>query len=107
MLTLRPLMVLLAFALLIQNTCPFNSAGKSTVAAPCGHCPLHNKQIVSGDGQERLVSGSSISHFPLYVFSLPKTIHTFRLEPIQNVRPVIAESYRDALPAQHFRPPQA
>jgi hypothetical protein len=100
-------MFLLAFALLIQNTCPFNSAGKSTVAAPCEHCPLHASQLVSADGQERLVSDSSLVHFPLYVFSLPKTIHTFQLEPIQTLKPVIADSYRDALPAQLFRPPQA
>ena len=107
MLKLRPIMLLLAFALLIQNTCPFNSAGKSTVAAPCEHCPMHNNQLVPTDGQERIVSDSSGVHFPLYVFSLPKTIHTFQLEPIQTPRHAIADSYRDALPTQLLRPPQA
>ncbi|MBS1192771.1 MAG: hypothetical protein H6Q97_750, partial [Nitrospirae bacterium] len=29
------IIALLAFGLLIQNTCPFGAAGKSTVAAAC------------------------------------------------------------------------
>jgi hypothetical protein len=107
MLKLRPIMLLLAFALLVQNTCPFNSAGKSTVAALCEHCPMHNNHLVPTDGLERIASDSSGVHFPLYVFSLPKTIHTFQLEPIQTPRQAIADSYRDALPAQLLRPPKA
>jgi len=107
MFRLRPIIVLLVLALLIQNTCPFDVAGKSTVASSCEQCPFKQSHIVSTDVQQKIVSDSSPVHFPLYVFSLVKTIHTFHLEPVRTVRPVLADSYKDAEPAELLRPPQA
>jgi len=104
---LRPIIALLAFALLVQNTCPFDVAGKSTVAAHCEQCPMKQHSIVSMDRQQNIVSDPSPIHFPLYVFSLPKTLRTLQLEPIQTVRPVLADSYKDALPVELLRPPRA
>jgi len=107
--TLKPrsLIFILAFALLIQNTCPFGAAGKSTVASSCEQCPLKHSCIVSPDGQKNLVSDFSSIHFPLYVFAVPKTIHTFQLNPIKSTRPVLADKYKDALPDELLRPPRA
>jgi hypothetical protein len=107
MFRIRPIIALLAFALLIQNTCPFDIAGKSTVAAHCEHCPLKYNNTVSANTKQNIVSVPLPIHYPLYVFSLPKTIHTFQLEPIQTIRPIMADSYNDAVPAELLRPPRA
>jgi len=72
----------LVFALLIQNTCPLGAAGKTMVAPSCDNRPSQNSFSVSSDGQS-LVSDSSSLHFPLYVFAVPKTTHTFQLDLIQ------------------------
>ena len=101
------IMFILAFALLIQNTCPFGAAGKSAVASCCENCPLQHSFVVSLDGQKHLVSDSSSIHFPLYVFAVPKAVHTFRLDPIKSGRQVFADQYQDALPDELLRPPQA
>jgi hypothetical protein len=106
-LKLKSIIVLLAIALMIQNTCPFGAAGKSTVASSCEHCPLKHSFIVSPDGQKNITSDSPAVHFPVYVFALPKTIHTFDLEPIKSVRLILADSYKDVLPDELLRPPQA
>jgi len=104
---LRSIILLLAFALLVQNTCPFGAAGKSTVASSCEHCQMKHSIMASPDGQKQLVSDSSSIHFPLYVFAVPKTVHTFQLNPIKSARPALAEFYKDALPDELLRPPRA
>lgn len=98
---------LLVFALLIQNTCPFGSAGKSAVFASCAHCPLQHNGIVSPHGQPNLVAGPQSAHFPLYVFAVPKTVHTSQFSPLSSARPVLADRYKDALPDELLRPPRA
>ncbi len=98
---------ILAFALLIQNTCPHGFAGKSSVAATCKHCPMKQQQKMAPDGQKKIMSAHSQVHFPLFVFSVPKTIHTFQLSPIETARAVLIDRYKDALPDELLRPPQA
>ncbi len=107
--TLKPrsIIFILAFALLIQNTCPFGAAGKSTVGVSCENCPMHHSIAVTTDGQKDLVSDSSSIHFPLYVFAVPKTIHTFQFDPIKSMRPVLADNYKDVSPDELLRPPRA
>jgi hypothetical protein len=104
---LKLIITLLAFALIIQNTCPLGAAGKSTVAAACDHCPLKHHFIVSIDGQKDLVSDPSSVLYPMYVFSVPKTVNTFRLSPIHSAQPLLADNYQDALPDELLRPPRA
>ena len=104
---LRALIVLLAFALLIQNTCPMGAAGKSTVVSACGQCALKYSGMAPPDGKKNLVTDSSSMHFPLYVFSVQKCMHTFQLVPIMFVRPLLANSYEDVLPHELLRPPRA
>ena len=106
-LKLRAIIFLLAFALLIQNTCPFGAAGKSAVTASCRNCPLKHSFILSLDGQKNLVSDSSSIHFPLYVFAVPKTVHTFQLEPLSSVKLRIIDRYNDAMSDELLRPPRA
>jgi hypothetical protein len=104
---LKPIMLLLAFALLIQNTCPYNAAGKSSVTGACGNCPLKHTFTVASDAAKNLVNDASSVHYPLYVFSVPKTVHTFSLDPVKSVKPVLADRYKDALPDELLRPPRA
>lgn len=106
-LKLRSVIFLLAFALLIQNTCPHGFAGKTSLASDCANCPVKHNLTKLLDGGNRIISGASSVHFPLYVFEVLKTIHTFRFEPIKSSRPVLADSYKDALPGELLRPPRA
>ena len=106
MLKLSPVIFLLAFALLIQNTCPHGFAGKTSLAPSCSNCPLKKCRITTS-GQKNIASDSSSVHFPLYVFAVPKTTRTFQLEPIKAVRAIIADCYTDALPDELLRPPRA
>lgn len=107
MLKPRPIILLLAFALLIQNTCPHGFAGKTSVASTCNHCPLKQHHSLSPDLQKKISSDSSSIHFPMFVFAVPKTIHTFQLNPVKSGRPILADRYKDALPDDLLRPPQA
>jgi hypothetical protein len=103
----RSIIVLLAFALLVQNTCPFGAAGKTTVTSSCSNCPSKHGIIAVPDAQNNLVSDSSSIHFPLFIFAVPKTIHTFQLDPIKSERLIFADNYTDALPDGLLRPPRA
>ncbi len=105
--TARSIIFLLAFALLIQNTCPHGFAGKTSVASMCKHCPLKQDKSLASDGQKKIVSASSQVHFPLFVFAIPKTIHTFQLNFVKSARLILADRYKDALPDELLRPPQA
>jgi hypothetical protein len=98
---------LLVFALLIQNTCPLGAAGKTSAATSCHTCPSNHGLSISTDGLMSVASDSSSIHFPLYVFAVSKTIHTFRLEPIKPKRLPIGSSYADALSSEFLRPPRA
>ena len=104
---LRFIIFLLVAALLIQNTCPFGAAGKSSVVTACGLCPLKHSFVPAGKDQHTLVNDASSVHYPVYVFSVPKTIHTFQFEFIKSSRPVLADAYKDALPDELLRPPRA
>ncbi len=98
---------ILAFALLIQNTCPHGFAGKTSVASTCKNCSMKQHHSVSPDAQKKITSSAMPVHLPLFVFAVPKTIHTFQLSPITAARPILIDPYKDALPDELLRPPQA
>jgi hypothetical protein len=104
---LTTVIFLLVVALLIQNTCPFGAAGKSTVAAACAHCSIKHGVVASSEGQKSISPDSSQVHFPMFVFAVSKPIHAFQLIPVQSARPVLADQYQDALPDELLRPPRA
>ncbi len=103
----RSIIFILAFALLIQNTCPFGAAGKSTVTASCGHCSLQYGHVIASYGQKNFVSAVTPAHFPLYVFSVPNTIQASRLDPVKSVQPAIVDNYKNFSPDELLRPPRA
>jgi hypothetical protein len=103
---LRSIIFLLALALLIQNTCPMGAAGKSAVFASCRNCLMKHSISVPTNGQNNLVTDFSSIHFPMFVFAVPKMLHTFQFEPITSAGAVLAKSYRDVLPDELLRPPR-
>jgi len=102
----QPIIFILAFALFIQNTCPFGAAGKSTVAASCGHCSLYQGFVIASGGQKNYVPPVTPVHFPPYVFSVPQMLHSFRLDPVKSAQPVV-DTYRNIAPGELLRPPGA
>jgi hypothetical protein len=99
--------LLLVFALLVQNTCPHGFAGKSSIVSSCVHCPFEQMHLVSPAHQDTIAAGSASIHFPLFVFSVPHAITTLQPGPILSMAPPLAKSYEDALPDELLRPPQA
>ncbi len=104
---LIPVIFLLVFALLIQNTCPHGFAGKSSVASSCSHCPQKqaHKQVFKG------AAFSSISrvtaHPPLFVLDIPDTRPSFRLAALITPQPAIPNTYKDTAPKELLQPPRA
>jgi hypothetical protein len=98
---------LLALALLIQNTCPIGAAGKSSVVPTCPKCPLMHNATASSGQEHKLVADLFSSHFPMFVFSMPKTSPVFRLALIKTSRTLLTSGYKNALPDELLRPPQA
>ena len=102
------IILLLSSALLIQNTCPFGAAGRSSVVSPsCKDCPLKHSIVVSQDGRNKLVSVFSEVHFPHYIFKVSNTIFSFRISPLASEGPILANNYEDALPDELLRPPRS
>ena len=58
------------------------------------------------DVQNKIVSDSSSVHFPLFIFAVPKTIHTFQFVLIKSERLILADNYTDAVPDELLRPPR-
>jgi hypothetical protein len=104
---LRSFIVLLAFALFVQNTCPHGFAGKTVVGTTCGHCPVKHACSASPDGQKGSVSSKPAGHFPLFIFAVQKQVPVFQLEPVAAPRTALANSYEDILPDELLRPPRA
>ncbi len=103
---LTPVILLLVFALSIQNTCPFGTAGKSSVTASCERCPLMHGFVMPSNGQNTVMSDASSVHFPHYIFAVSKTISSVRITPIASKGPILANDYQDALPDELLQPPR-
>jgi hypothetical protein len=83
------------------------AAGKSSVAQACSQCPMTHKVSVPSDHALKLVSDLSSIHYPMFVFSVSKTIHVFQLALIKTTRDILPNGYQDVLPDELLRPPQA
>jgi hypothetical protein len=106
MVPLRLIVVLIVFALFVQNTCPHGFAGKTTVARTCGHCSLKEHHAASLDRQEGLTAGRTPVHYPFFVLSRPKPIQAYQRGPVASVEPGLTGRYTDALPAERLQPPR-
>ncbi len=104
---LYTIIALLIFALLIQNTCPHGFAGKSTVFASCSHCP-HKQMFKSyGESGQLSIISNHMADMPLFVLEMPNPQPTFQLVLIASPQPIIPNSYKNTVPDELLRPPQA
>jgi hypothetical protein len=107
MLRLRPIILLLALALFIQNTCPHGFAGKTTLARTCDRCTLKQQHAPLPDQQNRIAASQTPVHYPLFLFSVPPSVHVLQPGSAIAHEPVVADRYTDATPAEFLRPPRA
>lgn len=101
------ILLLLVFALLVQNTCPHGFAGKSTVAATCSHCPWKQMHNPPTETEQLSFASHPTAHLPIYVLDMPNTQPAFRLSAIASPQPVIPNTYKNATPDELLHPPRA
>jgi hypothetical protein len=103
-----PIILLLVFALLIQNTCPHGFAGKSTLARKCGHCPSKQVTVASPHGQKVISADHhNPANFPMYVLAMPTTAPSTEPVRFRSVWSHRVDDYKDALPDGFWKPPRA
>ena len=98
---------LLAFALLIQNTCPKGFAGKSSLAAFCSRCPQEQAHRSAFEGATFSSIAKAPVHLPIYVLDIPSMQPAFRLSAISIPQPDITNTYKNTSPDELFQPPRA
>jgi hypothetical protein len=102
------IILLLAFGLLVQNTCPHGFAGKSSVAAStCSHCKYKQGHQPAPDSGKASISSHSTTHPPMFVLDTPNTQPTFRLAAIAIPQPIIPNTYKNTAPDELLQPPRA
>ncbi|MDA8100754.1 MAG: hypothetical protein M0042_14150 [Nitrospiraceae bacterium] len=108
---LHSVILLLSFALLIQNTCPRGYAGKSMVSPACGHamahCHMKPGTPAASDQKGDAVAQNFSSHSPFFLFAVVQPVHIFRPEPVAAVPAAPETGYIDAFPDELLRPPRA
>ncbi len=101
------ILLLLIFALLIQNTCPHGFAGKSTVALTCSHCPQKHAHKPPSEGTAFSSITKTPAHLPIFVLDMPNTQPTFRLAAIAIPQQIIPNTYTNATPDELLQPPRS
>ena len=105
-----PIIVLLVFALLLQNTCLHGYAGKTSFTSStdrCTQCPSKTGKVTSSDVAKVLSSDSITIYFPMYIFTLPVMSYNVQLQRHRNPEPALVNSYKDAMPDELLKPPRA
>jgi hypothetical protein len=98
----------LVLSLVIQNSCPFGAAGKSSVAPECGqNCPLMRQCSSAPIGQTAWTPDKTPNHFPLFLFTAMKPGHSFRADMLAGEPPFPSIHYIQAFPNQLLKPPNA
>jgi hypothetical protein len=106
-----PIIFLLVFGLLVQNTCRHGFAGKTALSRTCGHCPMSHDTAPAKDGSQTglksIVSHSNPDHPPMFVFSLPMPTRVADPTTIESTVTLLEDDYQDALPDEILKPPRA
>jgi len=102
-----PIIFLLVFALLLQNTCLHGFAGKTSFTGQCTQCPSKNSTVKSPDVTKVLSSDSITIYFPMYIFTVPVMNYNVQLQRHRNPEPTLVSGYKDAIPDELLIPPRA
>ena len=106
--TLLLIVSCLVLSLVIQNTCPFGAAGKSSVTPKCGHnCPLMRHCSGVPAAKTAWTSDHAPVRFPLFLFTAVKPGHSFRVDALAEEAPLLSIHYAGAFPNQLLKPPNA
>ena len=106
---MRLLLFLLAFSLVLQNTCPYGFAAKTAFAAPHTHdCPLkkdHHSPSKEGDSVD---GNSGKVLFPAFVFSVPDVQTVILCSQVDvDYTPLSSDNYKDPFKEPSAKPPAA
>ena len=105
-----PIILLLVFALLLQNTCLHGFAGKTSFTSftdQCTQCPSKTGKVKSPDVAKVLSSDSITIYFPMYIFTMPVMHYSVQLQRHRNPEPALVNGYKDAVPDELLKPPRA
>jgi len=97
----------LVLALLLQNSCPFGAAGKSSIMTKCAHCPFVRHAAGASPGLAAWTTDKSPRHFPLFLFTTVKPGHSFKVDALMEEAPRPAIHYAGAFPYKLLKPPNA
>jgi hypothetical protein len=105
---LRFLIALIAFAIAIQNTCPYGYAGKTSVAAPHVHnCPLKVHQPAMPDGQKRVDKDFRDLNHPFVLIFAPSDGIFKTFAPVKETGIIRPAEYSDIFLNPPHRPPKS
>jgi hypothetical protein len=103
---LRIIIALLAFAVAVQNTCPYGYAGKTAVAAPHVHtCPLKDHQPVRSDAHNDVNPHSSHANGPFVFISVLDGGAFMACGPAEKAGSCKVLGYEDIFLKPPLRPP--
>ena len=106
---MRMLLFLIAFSLVVQNTCPYGFAAKTGFAAPYTHdCPL--KKGHRGPSKDKASVDENMGKVfcASFVLSIPD-VQTFnhRLQANASFFPIAFDNYKNPFKEPLIRPPAA
>ncbi|MDH4163918.1 MAG: hypothetical protein OEW15_14700 [Nitrospirota bacterium] len=98
----------LALSLMLQNTCPFGAAGKSSVVSKCEGCPLRrlcHRPVPTAPGP--MLSGSTTHRFPQFLFTAARLCPGIQVSAVKALASFLAVHFAEAHPAEILKPPSA
>jgi len=102
-----PIIFLLVFALLVQNTCLHGFAGKTSFTGKRSHCPSATSKFGVPHVSKYLLSDHQISvNSPMYFFTVPTANQAVHPERRRTLPPTLLIDYMDALPDELLKPPR-
>jgi len=104
---MRFLIFLVAFAIILQNTCPYGWAGKTAFAAShVSHCPMKDRQRPAKTNDRDDVKKELSNAKQTFVFSVGTSGNTFRLLALISCTiSVKTDNVKDVFSEPLLRPP--
>lgn len=104
---MRALFFLLAFSLVLQNTCPHGFAAKTVFAAPQTHdCPFKKSHNTPGKDHDSVDDNSGRPLYPAFVLSVPDVRPIiFRIKKDSDYMPLSSAGYKDPFKEPSLKPP--
>lgn len=104
---MRLFFFLLAFSLMVQNTCTYGFAGKTAFAAFYTHdCPYQKNQQSPDRDQDSVGDKTVKMLYPAFLFSVPDVQRiTLCFREYAAYTPLFSDSYKDPFKKPTIKPP--